>query len=107
MLKEIPYVNTEVSFTSRDHEDKIIDHIIKNLPADSRRYYIENEEDTNNFKILEDPQQKDKDRFFELIFDTEKNLDRLNNIAEIAELKRIRNQFVKILNNLGQTYVKL
>lgn len=43
----------------------------------------------NTFTILEDPQQKDKDRLFELIFNTDKKLDKSNNKAEIAELKRV------------------
>lgn len=61
----------------------------------------------NTFTILEDPQQKDKDRLFELIFNTDKKLDKSNNKAEIAELKRVKNQSVKLLNNLGEKYVKL
>lgn len=60
----------------------------------------------NTFTILEDPQQKDKDRLFELIFNTDKKLDKSNNKAEIAELKRVKNQSVKLLNNLGEKYVK-
>lgn len=60
----------------------------------------------NTFTILEDPQQKDKDRLFELILNTDKKLDKSNNKAEIAELKRVKNQSVKLLNNLGEKYVK-
>ena len=76
-------------FTSRDDEEKTISHLIKNFPGDSYIYYIEHEKGTNTFKILEDPQQKDKDRTFEIIFNTEKKLDRLNSKAEIADLKCI------------------
>lgn len=39
------------------HENETIDFIIRNLPADNDRYYIEDEEGFNRFKILEDPQQ--------------------------------------------------
>lgn len=89
LLKEIPYIKTEVPFTSRDDEEKTIDHLIKNLPADSYIYHIEHGKGTNTFKILEDPKQKEKDRIFEIIFNTEKKLDRLNSKAKIADLKCI------------------
>ena len=59
LMKEIPYIDIGVSFTSRDHEDKIIDHIIKNLPAGNSRYYNEYEKVANTFKILEDLPQTD------------------------------------------------
>ena len=57
----------------------------------------------NAFRILEDTQYKNQDRLFELIFNTEKKLDRLNNKVEVAELKGIKNQAVKMLNNLAET----
>ena len=44
-------------------ENKMIDHVIKNLPVDNNRYYIEHEEGSKTFKDLEDPQQKDKDEY--------------------------------------------
>ena len=44
----------------------------------------------NAFRILEDTQYKNQDRLFELIFNTEKKLDRLNNKVEVAELKSIK-----------------
>ena len=57
----------------------------------------------NAFRILEDTQYKNQDILFELIFNTEKKLDRLNNKVEVAELKGIKNQAVKMLNNLAET----
>ena len=57
----------------------------------------------NAFRILEDTQYKNQDILFELIFNTEKKLDRLKNKVEVAELKGIKNQAVKMLNNLAET----
>ena len=58
----------------------------------------------NAFRILGDTQYKNQDILFELIFNTEKKLDRLKNKVEVAELKGIKNQAVKMLNNLVETY---
>ena len=74
-LSEIPYINTDMPLDIKValvRENKIIDHIIKNLLADNDKYYIKHEEESNTFKILEDSQQKDRDRLFELILNTEK-----------------------------------
>ena len=79
-------------FTRRDQKDKLIDHIIKKIPADKDRYCIKHKKDTNIF-------QKDKDRLFKLSFNTEKS-----NNAEIAELKCMKNSAVKMLNDFGEIW---
>lgn len=50
-------------------KNKMIDHIIKHLSIDNNRYYIEHEEGSNTFNVL----QEDKDGLFELILNTERN----------------------------------
>lgn len=75
-LTEIPFINVDILLDTKESsakENKIIDHIIRNLSADNNRYCIEHQEGLNTFKILENPQQKDKDRLFELILNTEKD----------------------------------
>ena len=68
-------------------ENKIINHILTNLPADNDRYYLEHEEGSNAFKIPDYSQQKEKDRLFELILNMEKKMSRsgrkLEKVVEI------------------------
>ena len=85
-LSEISYVNINVSVDTKEasgQKNKIIDHIIKNLSANNNRYYIKHKEVSYRFKIFEDPQQKDKDRLIELIFNMKKN-----QADQITSLKR-------------------
>ena len=55
-LIEVPFVNIDVPLDTKESSVRII----KKLPADNNKYYIEHEEGWNTFKILEDPQQKSK-----------------------------------------------
>ena len=68
-------------------ENKIINHILTNLPADNDRYYLEHEDGSKTFKIPDYSQQKEKDRLFELILNTEKKMSRsgrkLEKVVEI------------------------
>lgn len=108
--REIPHMNIDVPSDSQEAlvpKNKIIDHIIKHLPADNVRYDIKHEEGSNMLKVLEEQREKEKDRLTELIFNTEKMLGRPNNKSEKAELKHIKNQAVQMFNNLGETYVEL
>ena len=98
----MPLVTKEASASAK----KIIDHKIKNLPFDNKSYYIKHEEGSNTFKVLEDPQQKDKDGLFEIILNAEKR-SRLNNKSKKTELKHIKNQAVQILNDLGEAYAEM
>ena len=66
-----------------------MDHIIKCVPADNNWSYKESEDRSNTFKIKEDPQQKDKERLFELKLNTEENTQNKKNRVERAEWKRI------------------
>lgn len=74
----MPFINIDVPLYARDVSTREIiyiiiinnintDHIMRNLPDDNDKHYIE------HFKILEDPQQKEKGRSLELILNTEKN----------------------------------
>ena len=68
-LSGIPYINNDVPVDTKVasvHENKIIDHIIKNLPPDNDRYYIDQEEGSNTFKILEDLQQNIRTDYLKL-----------------------------------------
>ena len=74
-LLEIPYINIDVPLDRKEVlacKNRITDHIIKNLPADNDRYYIEYKKGSNTL-ILEDLQQKDKDRLIELFLPRKKN----------------------------------
>ena len=73
-VKGIPYIEIDVLFEKKatmERKNGIIDHIIKNLLVDNDRYYIELEEGSQTFKILEEAKQKDKDRLIGLITNTE------------------------------------
>ena len=72
---------------STESQNKIMDHIIQSLPAD--RYYIDHEEGSNTFKIRENSLQKEKNDFFQLIFNTNKNLRRSKNKTKQTELKKL------------------
>ena len=48
-------------------ENRIVSRIIKSLPADNDRTYIEHEDGSQTFKILENPKQKGKGSLIELI----------------------------------------
>lgn len=72
------FINIHVPLYARDVSTREIiyniiinnintDHIMRNLPDDNDKHY------TEHFKILEDPQQKEKGRSLELILNTEKN----------------------------------
>ena len=87
------------------HGNKTIDFIIRNLPADNDRYYIEDEKGFNRFKILEDPQQEEKDKFFELILNTKQKMSGFGCDLEKVELKCIKNWAFSMLEDLGETYV--
>ena len=102
-LKEIPFIKTDVPIDLTESQNKIMDHIIQSLPPDNGRHYIEHEEGSNIFKIREDPHQKDKDRLFELILISYKKLCRSKKKAERAELKRVKNQAIHMLEDLGET----
>ena len=76
VVKEICYIEIDVRFykkATKERENRIIDHIIKNLLASNDCYYIEHEQGLQTFTILEDPKQKDKDRLMKLITNTEKS----------------------------------
>ena len=45
---------------AKERENRIITHIIKNLPAVNDFYYIEHEEESQTFKCLEDLKQRKK-----------------------------------------------
>lgn len=92
-MAEIPLIDIDVSFDTKEsiaHKNEIINQIIRNIPLDNDRYCIEHEEGSDTFKILEDPQQKEKDNLFRLILNTEKKLSRLDNKGEKVELKCIK-----------------
>ena len=75
MLPQILFISIDVPLDTKElsaRENKIISHIIRKLAADNGKYYIEHEEGLNTFRIFEDPQQKEKDRFFKLLLNTEK-----------------------------------
>lgn len=55
------FINTGTSIAIKELiplENRINDNIIKNLPEDNDRYYIEQKKGSDTFKILEDAQQK-------------------------------------------------
>lgn len=52
------------------------------------------------YKVLEDLQQKDKEKSFEKV-------GRSNNRSEKAELKHIKNQAIQMFNEFRETYVEL
>ena len=90
ILTKIPFIIIGVPLDIRElsaHENKTIDFIIRNLPADNDRYYIEHEEGFNRFKILKDSQQKEKDRLFKLILNMEQKMSRSGSKLEKVELK--------------------
>ena len=78
-------------------QNRIINQVIRNLPPDDSRYYIECEKSSDTFKILTDR----KDDLFRLILNTEKKLSRSDNKAEKVELKRIKNKVIQMLEDLG------
>ena len=45
---------------AKERENRIITHITKNLPAGNGFYYIEDEEESQMFKCLEDQEQRKK-----------------------------------------------
>ena len=63
-LTEVSFINTYILLDKKESlsSEKKNGHIIRNLPADNNRYYIEHEEGSNTFKILEDPQIKEKNK---------------------------------------------
>lgn len=101
VVKEIAYIDIYVSFNkkaTKERENRIIDHLIKNLPDNNDHYYIEHEESLQTFKVLEDPKQKDKDRLNELIINTEEKLSRSKKKSDKAELRPIIREAIKLLN---------
>lgn len=60
-ITEVLFINTGTSIAIKELialENRINDNIIKNLPEDNDRYYIEQKKGSDTFKILEDAQQK-------------------------------------------------
>ena len=66
-MNEIPYINIDVPIDTKESENEITDRIIQNLPANNDSYYIDHEEGSNTFLIKEDPLQRGKNNFFQLI----------------------------------------
>ena len=64
ILTEVSFINTYILLDKKESlsSEKKIGHIIRNLPGGNNRYYIEHEEGSNTFKILEDPQIKEKNK---------------------------------------------
>ena len=60
-ITEVLFINTGTSIAIKELialENRINDNIIKNLPEDNDRYYVEQKKGSDTFKILEDAQQK-------------------------------------------------
>ena len=63
-------------------------------------------ESSNKFEIREDIQWNDKDRLFELILNSDKKQLRSNKTEQV-ECKRIKNQAIQMLEDLGESYLDL
>ena len=63
-------------------------------------------ESSNKFEIRENTQWNDKDRLFELILNSDKKQLRSNKTEQV-EWKRIKNQAIQMLEDLGESYLDL
>ena len=106
-LIEILNININALILSISCKEKIMNQKIKDLPADSNKYYIKHEEGTNTFTLFVDTDQKEKDEPYQGILNIEKKIERLTNKAEIAGLQRLKNCSIKMIEDLGKTYVEL
>ena len=55
---------------SPESRNRIMDHIIQSLPPDNDSFYIRHKKSSSTFRIKEDPNQKDKDRLYQLILNS-------------------------------------
>ena len=55
---------------STESRNRIVDHIIQSLPPDNDRFYMGHKKSSSTFRVKEDPNQKDKDRLYELILNS-------------------------------------
>lgn len=106
-LIEILNININPLIFSNGCKEKIMNQKIKDLPADSNKYYIKHEEGTNTFILFVDTDQKEKDEPYQVILNIEKRIERLTNKAEIARLQRLKNCSIKMIEGVGKTYVEL
>lgn len=54
------------------------------------------------------PKQSKKEHLYQLILDSKKNIFlKFKNKAEITEIKKSTNHAIKILDDLGETYVEI
>ena len=98
LVKGIPYIETNVPFNkkaTKERENRIVDHIIKKLPEDNDRDYIEHEDGSQTFTISENPKQRGKDRLIELITNTKKRLSRSKKKSEKTKLRYIKGQAIR------------
>ena len=54
------FINIDVPIDLTESKNKIMDHIIESLHTDNNGHYVEHEEASNTFKIMEEPEQTDK-----------------------------------------------
>ena len=67
-----------------------MDKIIKSLPDDKDKCYIDLDRDTNTFQIKEDPYQQEKDEMYQTVFTVEKKFGGLINKEETRNFQKLK-----------------
>ena len=86
------------------NEDQLINKIIEKLPKNNDKYYIKG---LNTFVLREDIKQQEQSDLFTTILNIKKKLAKAKNKANIARLKILKRQSLRMLKDLGEEYVEI
>ena len=71
------------------------------------KYYIEQRERKNTFRLRREKKEGEKDNLFQLISNLEKNIARSKNNAKIAQLKRLKAEAKQHSKDLREENVEI
>ena len=82
-------------------EEKIFDAIIEEIP-DKDKYYIEDRERTNAFRIRKDEKPGGKDELIQFIENLDRKIKTSTNKSRISQLKQISKKALQSYASLGE-----
>ena len=87
-------------------ENKIFDSILEKIPDKNDICYTEHREGTNAFRLRKDPKKVEKDELITMIETVDRAIKRSTNKSKLSQLKRIKKQFVKKYEDLGEEFIE-
>ena len=88
----------------KTNEDQVVNKIIEKLPKNNDKYYIKR---LNTFVLREHKKQQEQSDLFTIILNIKRKLTKAKNKANIAKLKSLKRQSLKMLKDLGEEYVEI